>query len=325
MFPDKLRKGDEIRVISPAKSLAIVALDQQKLAVERLNRLGFRVTFSTYAHEDSAHISNSIEHRVNDLHEAFLDENVKAILTTLGGYDSNQLLSSIDFETIRQNPKIFCGFSDITILTNSIYKKAGLVTYSGPHFSSFGMEKGIDYTYEYFKNIVTKSEPISIEPAEEWSDDLWYINQEDRRFHSNQGYEIIHEGSASGTSIGGNLCTFNLLQGTGFMPPLEESILFLEDDMLSNPPTFDRDLQSLIHQKGFEKVNGIVIGRFQKASQMDTNTLKAIIHSKKELDRIPVIADVDFGHTTPRFTFPIGGRVEIKARDGNASIKIVEH
>lgn len=107
MFPEKLKQGDEIRVISPAESLAIVAEDQKQLAVQRMTDAGFIVTFSTYADEHRSLHSNPIEHRISDLHEAFLDPAVKAVWTTLGGYDSNQLLRYIDYELIGRNPKIF--------------------------------------------------------------------------------------------------------------------------------------------------------------------------------------------------------------------------
>ena len=107
------------------------------------------------------------------------------------------------------------------------------------------------------------NDQIEIKPSESWSDDQWYKDQDKRNLIKNDGWLVINEGKANGTIIGGNLCTFNLLQGTEYMPDLNNSILFLEDDYLSNPETFDRDLQSLIHLPDFNKVKGIVIGRFQ--------------------------------------------------------------
>ncbi|MGQ0515407.1 LD-carboxypeptidase, partial [Bacillus sp. D-CC] len=137
---------------------------------------------------------SSISSRVQDLHEAFRDPNVKAILTTLGGYNSNGLLKHLDYHLIRENPKFFCGYSDITALNNAIYTKTGLVTYSGPHFSSFGMEKGLEYTTDYFLKCLTSNETIEVLPSEIWSDDSWYIDQENREFIKNEGYVSIHEG-----------------------------------------------------------------------------------------------------------------------------------
>src|SRR5699024_2083738 len=155
------------------------------------------------------------------------DKNVKAILTVIGGYNVNQILDYIDYDLIKENPKIICGFSDITALTNAIYAKAGMITYSGPHFSSFGMKKGFEYTEKYFKKMLMQSESIEIESSNEWSNDSWFKNQENRTFIKNVGMKIINEGEAEGKIIGGNLCTLNLLQGTEYMPDLEETILFI--------------------------------------------------------------------------------------------------
>ncbi|RWZ55270.1 LD-carboxypeptidase [Halobacillus fulvus] len=316
MYPEKLKPGQEVRVISPAESLSMIAHDQRELAIQRLETLGVTVTYSQYAEVDEA----SVEQRVHDLHEAFLDPNVAAIMTTIGGYNSNQLLCDLDYELIRRNPKILCGFSDITALSNAIHKKTGLVTYSGPHFSSFGMKEGIDYTWSYFRKVMTEKAPFEVEPADHWSDDAWYLDQDNRTFYDNEGYRVLQKGKATGKSLGGNLCTFNLLQGTPFMPDLEDSILFLEDDLLTDPKTFDRDLQSLLHQPDFHKVRGLVIGRFQKESDISLDKLKKIIETKKELEGMPIIVNASFGHTTPRFTFPIGGSVTITADSFKARI-----
>jgi len=223
------------------------------------------------------------------------------------------------------NPKIFCGYSDITALNNAIYAKTGLVTYSGPHYSTFGQKLHFDYSLEYFNKCLLSDEQFEVKSSKEWTDDPWYLEQDKREPILNNGFYIIHEGKAEGTIIGANLCTFNLLHGTEYMPSPENSILFIEDDYESVPHTFDRDLQSLIHQPGFEEVKGIVIGRFQKTSKMTNDLLKQIIETKKELKDLPVIANVDFGHSDPKITFPIGGITEIKAFQNDIQIKILEH
>ena len=215
MVPQKLKPGDEVRVIAPSRSMAILGEDCKALATERLEEMGLKVTFGKYVNEiDEEYLSASKEHRVEDLNEAFRDKNVKAILTVIGGFNSNQILDYIDYEAIKENPKIFCGFSDITALSNSIYAKTGLVTYSGPHYSSFGMKKGIEYTIEYFKKMFFEDAEIELEASKEWSNDAWFMDQENREFIENEGLFIINEGEAEGEMVGGNLCTLNLLQGT---------------------------------------------------------------------------------------------------------------
>ncbi|WP_053376104.1 S66 family peptidase [Paenibacillus sp. FJAT-27812] len=322
MRADILKPGDEIRIISPSQSLSLIAPEHIELAKLQLEQLGFVVTFSKNSSESDAFISSSIPSRIEDLHEAFLDPSAKGILTTIGGYNCNQLLDYIDYSIIAANPKRLCGYSDITALSNAIYAKTGLISYSGPHFSTFAMKHGNAYTIEYFQRIMNGSQAIAVQPTELWSDDAWYLDQEQRIFDRNDGPYVINSGQAEGKIIGGNLGTFNLLQGTSYMPSLEGSILFLEDDYESVPVAFDRYLQSLIHQPGFDQVKGIVIGRFQKASNMTRELMTLIIASKKELAHIPVIADADFGHTSPMITFPIGGLAIINAEESGISITI---
>lgn len=327
LVPERLKAKDEIRVIAPSRSMAILTKDIIHLAKEKLEKEGFKVTFGKNVMKcsDEDYKCASIEDRIQDLHEAFEDKNVKAILTVIGGYNSNQLLDYIDYNLIKQNPKIFCGFSDITALQNSIYARTGLITYSGLHFSSFAMKKGFQYSLEYFKKILMQKEEVEIKSSKEWSNDPWFKNQENREFIKNEGMFCINEGDAEGTIIGGNLCTLNLLQGTKYFPDLNNTILFLEDDGLVGKhfiQEFDRDLQSLLHVAKGKNIKGIVLGRAEKVSQMNKEKWIKLIKGKKELKDIPVIAGADFGHTTPIFTFPIGGYAKINANNNNIQIKI---
>lgn len=305
--------------------MAIISQETRDIANKRLEDLGLVVEFAGHVEEIDAFASSSIESRISDLHQAFADKSVRAILTVIGGFNSNQLLSSIDWELIKTNPKILCGYSDITALNNAIFARTGLVTYSGPHYSSFGQARYFDYTLDHFRQCLFETKPIVLEPSDQWSDDLWWQNQADRTQHDNDGYLTINPGEAQGTIIGANLGTLNLVRGTEFMPSLKNSILFLEDDEESQAHHFDRDLQSLIHLPDFSQVKGVVLGRFQKGSRMSPELLLAIIQSKKELHSIPIIAHVDFGHTDPKITFPIGGQARLSARDSSISLEITSH
>lgn len=321
----RLRRGDEVRVVSPATSLGFIPKDQRETAAERLARLGLKTTYSKNGEILDRFDSAPVEARVSDLHDAFSDPEVAGMLTTLGGYNSNQLLGHLDYDLIRDNPKILCGFSDITALATAIYTKVGLVTYSGPHFSTFSMVHGIEYTLEHFERCLMREGPYEVEPADHWSDDPWYADQENREFVPNSGYRVINEGEAGGKLLGGHLGTFCLLFGTAFMPDLEGSILLIECDEETRPEHLARELQALIFQPGFEGVRALVIGHFQRASQVDPDTLDSIVGGKPELAGIPVVADASFGHTTPQFTFPIGGRGRLEARHGAVRFVIEEH
>ena len=327
IIPPKLKQGEEIRVIAPARSLSLLSDDLVKLAKENFEKQSFKITFSKNCKESDIFMSSSVKSRVDDLHEAFSDKNVKAVFTVIGGFNSNQILKYLDYDLIKNNPKILCGYSDITALANAITAKTGLITYSGLHFSTWGMKKEFEYNLEYFRKCLVEEDEFEVKPSKTWSDDPWYKNQKDRKLIKNEGFIILNKGEAKGTIFGGNLCTFNLLQGTEFMPNISNSILFLEDDDFRGEDfdvEFDRNLQSLIHQPNFEKVKGIVIGRFQQGSKMNFEKLKYIIETKEELKNLPIITNVDFGHTNPLITFPIGGTAKLKV-DDKVELTILKH
>jgi len=322
VVPPKLKQGDVLRVVAPARSLSIVSDTIRRRAVERLQAMGFTVTFGAHVEEADLFSSSCIESRVADLHEAFADPGVDGILSVIGGYNSNQLLPYLDYDLIAAHPKVFCGFSDITALSNAILARSNLVTYSGPHFSTFGLLTQGGYTEACFKRCVCSEHPFVLEPADIWIELKWKDEEQCEENFTNQGFGVVQNGVAEGRIVGGNLCTLNLLQGTEFMPSLKDTILFLEDDDEVQPATFDRDLQSLIHQPGFEGVRGVVVGRFQSGSNMSREKLLHILRSKRELADLPVVVDVDFGHTYPQITFPIGGLARIEATESGAVIRI---
>lgn len=322
IVPNPLKNGDEIRVIAPSRGLKIIGQDVRALAKQRFEDMEFKVSFAANTTDENWDLTGSttIEKRVADIHEAFSDANVKAIFTIIGGANSNQLLPYLDYDLIRKNPKFFCGFSDITALLNGIYAQTGLETFSGPHFSSIGMLKGTAYTLENLKIMLNGSRVNQVQPSQEWSDDLWFLDQENRNFIKNEGYWNIHNGKAEGTIIGGNLGTFNLLLGSRFRPAFaKDTILFVEDTEGSDILDFERNLQALLYQPDFENVKGLVIGRFQKGSKVTRELLEFVLNNKKELAELPILANVDFGHSTPMLTIPVGGTAVLD--NGNLTLK----
>ena len=314
IIPQKLKKDDKVMIVAPARGLKLIGADCRRIAEERLKNLGLEVAFANNTTDENFDMfgSASVEKRAQDINQAFADKSVKAVITVIGGFNSNEILKYLDYDLIKNNPKIFMGFSDITSLHTALYAKTGLVTYYGPHYSSLGMLKGCEYTLENAVKMLFETGEKELTPSKEWSDDLWFLDQEKREFIKNEGWWQIQSGSASGTIIGGNLCTFILSLGTPFRPKFEkDTILFIEDDEMSNLATFDRNLQALINQPDFENVKGLVIGRFQKASKATREALTFILN-KKELKDMPIIANIDMGHTTPIATIPLGGFARIE-------------
>lgn len=319
IIPSLLKAGDEVRIIAPATGIKIISDECRNIAKQRFENMGLKVSFAANTTDDNWDQtgSTSVENRIADIHEAFSDNNVKAVFTIIGGNNSNQLLDFIDYSLIAKNPKIFCGFSDITALLNSIYAKTGLVTFYGPHFSSLGMLNGCEYTIKYMqKQLFENEEENIINPSSYWSDDLWFIDQQNREFIQNDGWWILQDGDAQGTLIGGNLCTFILLNGTSYRPAFSENtILFIEDTGDTSIADFTRNFQSLLQQPDFKNVKAVLIGRFQKKSNVTREQLEFMIKRfNPYLKDIPVFANLDFGHSTPILTIPLGGKALIQNR-----------
>lgn len=312
-------------VVAPSDSLKLIFRETRLIANERFAEMGLKLSFAKNVEELDEFDSSSIKSRVDDLHEAFSDKSIKGIFAAVGGYNCNQLFRYLDWKLIKRNPKVFVGFSDTTALLNAIFAKTGLITYSGPTYSAFGQKLNFGYTMEYFKRCVFDKEEFNIMPSKLWSDDRWYLDQKNRKLFKNDGWLAINAGESRGNILGANICTFNLLQGTEYFPDISDSILFLEDDSESKLFNFDRDLQSIIHLPNFNKVKGIVIGRFQKASEIKIDHLIKIIKSKMELNHIPILANIDFGHTDPMITFPIGGEAHLVVSDRESTLKITKH
>ncbi|WP_194867347.1 S66 family peptidase [Pseudoalteromonas sp. PPB1] len=313
------------RIVSPSRSANILSDETVAIATETLAGLNIQCDFAKHYIHQSDTTAQRIKDKAQDLNEAYADPNVALILSTIGGHNANRILDHLDWETFRTQPKPLCGYSDITVLLNAIYAKTGQITFLGPHFSSFGMQQGFAYTLKHFEHALLRGTDYVLDVSETWSDDLWFIDQTRRQFIKNAGPVIVNPGSCEGTILGGNLCSFNLLQGTQYMPDLAGAILFLEEDNLLGELTlteFERNLQSLLSHRGAEHIQGLMIGRFQKDSKVELNDLVEILRSFEQLEHCPVVCNLDFGHTTPIFTIPIGGRCRINAPEDAVSIKV---
>lgn len=321
--PPRLAPGDQVRVVAPACSRAFVMEhDNTRWIDERFTRMGLRLTFGAHVDERDGLDSSSVASRVADLHEAFADPEVAAVLSVIGGSNSNELLPHLDWDLIAANPKIVCGYSDITALQNAIWARTGLITYSGPHWSSFGMRDHFEPTGDWFRSALFTEDPLQVRASSHWSDDLWFLDQDDREPRPNPGWSVPRPGRAEGRVIGGSLSTLALLQGTEWMPSLEGAVLFLEEDASADSDDVLRRLTSLLQQPGADEVRGLVLGRFQADSGIDADVLAEIIGRLPSLQGRPVITGVDFGHTNPQVTFPIGGRALVEAFEAEARIVI---
>lgn len=314
----------EVRLIAPSMSLS--ENDKTKIlnAEKYFKSLGYSLTAGKYIFDKDTYFGcSSIKNRVEDLMNAYLDKNVEIIVCADGGYNVNQILPYLDYKIIKQNPKIIIGYSDITALLIAIMKKTNLTTYYGPMLSGFSSDN--EYTLQYFEKIL-KNKDFMIHSSKVIYDYKKVNNKMEKATLKNDGMIPIQNGESFGKIIGGNLCTINLLQGTEYMPNLNDSILFLEDDAddFGNDVfllEFDRNLESLLQLPNC-KIKGIVFGRFQLCSNMTVDKLKTIIKNKKKLKDVPIVCGADFGHTNPMFTIPIGAYCNLQIKNNNIEIKI---
>jgi len=313
MTTKPLKQGDEIRVIAPSfyKSKGDDR-KQLKRAEERLQSLGYKVTFGKYL-KSNFHLGTAkAEDRAEDFNKAYSDKNVKAVLAYRGGWSANEILPLIDWPLVASNPKPIIGFSDITILLNAIYAKTGNVGFLGPNFRSLGHNISWEYTLNNLDTMLKQELPAQFTKSK-----LWGVEKTDR--FKTKPWKVLSRGEAEAVLLGGNIGTFYLLQGTEYQPSFDKPfIIALEDDDESGKYTareFSRRFESLLQLPNFRKnIKGLIIGRFQPGSKVKQSEIESII-ATKQLGPIPIISGVDCGHTLPMLTFPIGGVVKINALD----------
>ena len=306
----KLGKGAEIRVIAPSASWRISSARKYALAVRRLESNGYHVTFGENIKARTRLGTASVAQRITDLEAAYLDDNVKAILCLNGGWSSIELLSGIDWNIILRNPKPLIGFSDITVLVNAIYAKTGQTTLLGPTLSDLGSDKTWEMTLNALNAVLEFPNIIETPQNDGWLSDKKY-------YSTPKPWRIIRPGRASGILVGGNLGSLYLLQGTPYMPDLMQGIILaieMDSEDAYTIREFDRRLESLLLQP--MSVRAVLVGRFETSSRVNKIDVDDVIY-RKFGTTIPILADVDFGHTSPMLTLPIGASVTVDTAKQN--------
>jgi muramoyltetrapeptide carboxypeptidase len=298
--PERLKKGDVIGIISPASS----PLDPNKLdsGVKYIERLGYRVEIGKNVGKVNGYLAGSDQERADDLNSMFKNKNVKAIICLRGGYGAFRILDRINYKLIRNNPKIFVGFSEITAIQTAILHKAGLITFAGPMVASDFANGVSSYTEELFWRLITSNKKLGR-----------------LRYPDQTRLSAITKGSATGRILGGNLAVFNALIGSAYFPLLKDRILLLED-VAELPYKVDRMFNQLKLLKVFNKVKGIVLGRFVDCYEHDpmkkTLTLGEVMEDYLNELKIPVAYTFPHGHIKDKVTVPIGINIKMNATKG---------
>lgn len=283
--PARLQKGNTIGILATSGSSE---KDSKPIliAIDYFDKLGYKVVLSENIFLEDRYLAGCDEKRVEALHKFFLNPNINAIICLRGGFGAIRMINKIDYSTIRNNPKIFCGYSDVTALSIMMLKRAGLITYSGPMImSDFGKDPKHPYTMsEFFNSVSNKTTPL-------------------------KGKTIYNAGEASGILWGGNLSTIVSLCGQDFIP--DEPFIFFAEDL--NEPVYkiDKMFTQLMNIDKFTKnIKGLVLGDFL---EVDNGLwLEDLFKEISTQLNIPTAGGFKISHFRCKSTLPIGALAELK-------------
>lgn len=289
MIPQKLEKGDTIGIIAPSDPITEKSMIDINNSIKLLEDNGYKIKMGRYALNNEYGYSASPESKAKDINEMFADKNIKMVFCATGGFNSNSTFDYIDYNLIKNNPKIICGFSDSTSILNAIHEKTRLVTFHGPTFKSLTSWE-TDYA---FKEVIKRFENKSLE-----------LGTHDDK------YVTINEGKCTGKLVGGNLSLLSRMICGKYSIDFKDKILFMEDLGYESPEGMISNHLYYMKQNGvFDQVVGIWVGNYETESNI---ALEDILMQVLENDyNLPIIKSNNFGHTDKKTVIPIGTMAKI--------------
>ncbi len=286
--PIQLSEGDTVGLVAPA---GIVFDEADYDRMERvLKDYGLNIKYGEHVRDRHGYFAGRDKDRAKDLNNMFGDPDIDGIVAVRGGWGCARILPYLDFEMIKNNPKIYCGFSDNTTLHFALMKYANLVTYHGPT----GNSDWSDLTIDHFKKVL--------------------IDGDSARMESNSELKLIRQGRAEGPFMGGNLTILTTTLGTSYQPDTSGAILFLED--IGEPSyKIDRMLTHLKSAGLLDDINGFIFGQCTNCGDgtAPTFTLEEVLKQHIEPLGIPAVYNADIGHDEDNFTIPQGVKGELNA------------
>lgn len=301
MVADKLKYGDTIGVIAPSEPITEEYKKYMENSIKIFEDMGFKIKLPNNIYKNTYGYSATPEEKASDINEMFSDKEVKAIISAIGGDNSFNCLGLIDYENIKKNPKIICGYSDATNYLNAIYTKTGLITYHHAEMVDLGRKPEKDFQLKQFKKVLVDGKLGEID--------------------KNKPYKSLQKGVAEGIIVGGNVPSMVTLLNTEYFPDLTDKILFLE--VFSRSTDFalaDRYLGVLKYHGVFDKIKGLWIGHYHADSE-DMKIEDVFMRNLKDYD-FPIIKCDDFGHDCENIVIPIGAKVRLDA--DNCKVTIIE-
>lgn len=308
--PSRLRKGDQVGLITPA---SYIDDDGLQKAVSNLEALGLRVVMGKHIRSLYGSLAGTDAERLADLHSMFANPDIRGIWCARGGYGAARLLEDVDYQLIRRNPKVLVGYSDITALHAALLQAAGLVTFHGP----VGSSTFTDYT-------LAQLHAVLFEPQESHLIEVASAQQEQAEADALYKTAVITGGQAEGQLIGGNLSLLASLAGTAYLPDIKGKLVFIED-IGEKPYRIDRMLTTLRQAWPLEQAAGIVLGVFADCEAKEGSRSLSLQQTLK--DRlgdlgIPVCYGLSFGHIEHMTTLPVGVRARLDT--SSMSLRLLE-
>ncbi len=309
--PKALKKGDKIGLIAPASNVS--EYEDINIACDVMRWLGFEPVVGKNVMNQYGYLAGKDKERADDLNEMFARNDIKGIFCIRGGYGVMRMLPYIDYDTIKKNPKVIIGYSDITALLQAIYVKTGLVTFHGPvALSTFN-----DYTMEYLKKAIYTNSTIG--EIKNPPTPAGKVETENRIIK-------ICSGKGTGRLIGGNLSLLVSLIGTPYDIDYTDKILFIEE-IGEEPYRVDRMLTQLWLAEKLQKLSGIVIGKLTDVKPSDykpsfdnTLSIEEILRTRLEPLKVPAVYGYMIGHIKDKVTMPLGVKATLDVTNGIFSI-----
>ncbi|HKO91163.1 MAG TPA: S66 peptidase family protein [Polyangiaceae bacterium] len=316
----RLRPGDTVGIISPSWGGAAQFPHRVARGIEQLHALGFNTKLGAHALNSNGAVSDTAENRAADIHAFLRDPDVRLILATIGGDHCCHLLPHLDFQLVTSHPKLFMGFSDVTVLNVAIWSATQLVTFNGPALLTDFAEYPalLSYTREWFLRAVTEARPLGqLVPSAVWTEETldWRTKSDLERarvLQESAGWRWLKPGAAEGTLLGGCLESLQHLRGTRFWPVWENAILFFEtSEERPSPETVDGILMDYENMGVFENLAGMLVGRPMRYSDQEKASLDEVLLERTQRYAFPIVSGMDFGHTAPQLTLPVGCHARI--------------
>lgn len=301
MRAEKLKRGDTIGIVAPSEPITEEYKEYMKKSIKIFEDMGFKIKLSKNIYKNTYGYSATPEEKASDINDMFSDKEVKAIISAVGGDNSFNCLGLIDYENIKRNPKIICGYSDATNYLEAIYTKTGLITYHHLEMIDLGRKLKKDFELSQFKKILIDGTLGEID--------------------KNSKYITLQKGCVEGIIVGGNVPSMVSLLNTEYFPDLTDKILFLE--VYASSTDFDladKYIGLLKYHGVFDKIKGLWIGHYHGDTE-DTKIEDIFMRHLKGYD-FPILKCDDFGHDCEKVVIPIGAKIKLDA--SNCKVTILE-